>query len=419
MGEHPFVVGLTGPFGSGCTTSSAILAERHGFTVVRLSDVVRKEWEKRNPGQRPLRTDLQSLGDEMRQDSLNPAVLAERAIEGIEHIPGQKLAIDGIRNLGEVDHLRDRFGFGFFLFALECPTSQRWIRLKPAYEGKGEGLEGFRKDDERDRDEEYKFGQQVQLCVDQADVLVNNTDEAGIGKLRDKIAEHLDLLSGKTPRYATPKEIFMNLAYSAAHGSKCLKRQVGAVIVGAPAGEMGDIVGQGFNENPAPTMPCVEEPNYGANWGTGQRGKCYRDMVRADSFNGFVKLGVRCPLCGSLLAVPGGDSPLWKCPACKQDFEKYFWPERAMTLCTAIHAEVAALFAAGRRSRGATLYTTTFPCFQCTEKIILAGIKCIVFNEPYPDVRAGDRMVLAKIETERFDGIRSRRFDEIFARARR
>ena len=35
----------------------------------------------------------------------------------------------------------------------------------------------------------------------------------------------------------------MNLAYSASHGSKCLKRQVGAVLVDAVPNTMGQIVG--------------------------------------------------------------------------------------------------------------------------------------------------------------------------------
>lgn len=38
-----------------------------------------------------------------------------------------------------------------------------------------------------------------------------------------------DVVGGTKPRYARPDEILMNLAYSASHGSKCLKRQVGAV----------------------------------------------------------------------------------------------------------------------------------------------------------------------------------------------
>jgi deoxycytidylate deaminase len=415
---HTLAIGMTGPFGSGCTTASEIMRDRLGFRSIKLSDEIRKEWQRRNGDAAPARSDLQGLGNLMRTDVKEAGVLARRAIENLgDTVNDDRIVIDGIRNVGEIDYLRDRFGTGFFLFALDSNPSERWARLEHVYTRLELGLEDFKKDDERDRDEEHVFGQQVQLCVDQADVLINNTDESGIAALRNALPLYMDLVTGKNPRYATPSEIFMNLAYSAAHGSKCLKRQVGAVIVAGLPGEMGDIVGQGFNENPVPTKPCVEEPAYGAT--DGVRGRCYRDIVRDDSFASFVANGVRCPLCSRPLGEVELGAPRWKCAGCKQDFEKYFWPERAMTLCTAIHAEVAALFAAGRRSRGATLYTTALPCFQCTEKITLAGIKFIVFNEPYPDVRAGERLSLAGIEIERFEGIRSRRFDEIFARARR
>jgi deoxycytidylate deaminase len=89
-----------------------------------------------------------------------------------------------------------------------------------------------------------------------------------------------------------------------------------------------------------------------------------------------------------------------------------------MTWCTAVHAEVAAILAAGHRARGTTLYTTTFPCFQCAEKLAQAGIAAIVFTEPYPDTQAADRLDLAKIKTARFEGVRSSRFHEIFSAVR-
>ena len=52
-----------------------------------------------------------------------------------------------------------------------------------------------------------------------------------------------------------------------------------------------------------------------------------------------------------------------------------------------VHAEMDALTAAGRTGvgfRDATLYTTTFPCHTCTRHIIAAGVKRVVYIEPYP-----------------------------------
>jgi deoxycytidylate deaminase/dephospho-CoA kinase len=412
-----FAIGLTGPFGSGCSyVAEHILGEFLQFKTVKLSSILRTAWYTEGHEQPPQRGDLQRLGDELRQ-STHSGRLAELAVEELEKDSKvfDLVAIDGIRNLGELTYLRNRFGLRFFLFAVDCAKSQRWGRLRAKYENDGLGKADFDADDRRDRDEEVAYGQQVQLCVDRSDVLIDNSDDVTLTELRSKVVAHVNLVTGRSARFATPMEMLMNLAYSAAHASRCLKRQVGAIIVEAEPGKMGAVVGTGFNENPPPTAPCVEEPSYIQPGGT--RGRCYRDMLRAESFAQLAREKRRCPDCGHVITDPG-DSPPWRCKNCRHNLEEFFWPERAMSWCTAIHAEVAALFAAGQRAKGATLYTTTFPCFQCAEKIVQAGISAIVFTEAYPDVKAGYRLDLAKIQIVRFEGVRSSRFHDIFSKTR-
>lgn len=413
-----YAIGLTGPFGSGCTTSAAMLSEFLGFTNTPLSRALRSEWKRVNGDKDPERRALQELGDELRQKN-RAGVLAELAVQEVERDGREhgRIVFDGIRNLGEIDYLRERFGHRFLLFALECPKSHRWERLQPKYEKRGLTQEDFSADDKRDKDEEVAYGQQVQLCVDRSDVLITNDDEVTQQKLRHKLTDYVKLVTGEEPRYATPMETLMNFAYSASHGSKCLKRQVGAVLVAARPGEMGPIVGTGFNENPPQTAACVDEPTYGADVAKGVRGSCYRDILRYESFVELSSLKRLCPVCGTQIAAPA-KTPPWRCTKCGAHLEDYFWPERAMSWCTAIHAEVAALISAGHRAARTTLYTTTFPCFQCAEKIAQAGVNAVVFTEPYPDVKAGYRIELAGIDTKRFEGVRSARFQEIFAKAR-
>lgn len=197
-----------------------------------------------------------------------------------------------------------------------------------------------------------------------------------------------------------------------------MKRQVGAVLVAAPPNEIGEIVGQGFNENPFGTKPCVEEPEYDADPDKGIPGGCYRDVVRYDSFRQLGEMRKRCPNCGGILKVPPNKVPPWRCGHCDVNLEHFFWPERAMSWCTAVHAEVAAIMAAGWKAREATLYTTTYPCFQCAEKIAQARVSNVIFTEPYPDIKAARRLEIAGVDCIRFEGVRSGRFDEIFARAR-
>jgi dephospho-CoA kinase len=40
------VIGLTGAFGSGCTTAAHALRDDRKFVCLRLSDVIREEWKK-------------------------------------------------------------------------------------------------------------------------------------------------------------------------------------------------------------------------------------------------------------------------------------------------------------------------------------------------------------------------------------
>ncbi|MBI3683965.1 MAG: AAA family ATPase [Acidobacteria bacterium] len=413
-------IGLTGPFGSGCTTDARILQERLAYKHYRLSDLLVARWRAENPEKPYSRTDLQLLGNHVREDAGDPGVLAREAIAALERDAEQhaRIAFDGIRNTGEIDVLRNRFGHRFFLFAIECPREQRWKRLEPTYMQRGRTRPDFLDEEQRDGGEEGRYGQQVRLCVFQADVLLRNDDTVPEADLRSKLYGYVGLVTGEQPRYAKPIEILMNLAYSAAHGSKCLKRQVGAVLVDARPGKLGQVVGQGFNENPSPTHPCVEEPRYGAEPTRKVPGRCFRDIVRYDSFVQLSRASRRCPQCGEVLTAPASDVPPWRCRACRVDLEDFFWPERAMTLCTAIHAEVAAMMAAGWRAKGTTLYSTTFPCFQCAEKIVQTGIKYVVYTEPYPDVRAAERLE-DHVEVLPFEGVRSGRFDEIFYRARR
>ena len=58
-----------------------------------------------------------------------------------------------------------------------------------------------------------------------------------------------------------------------------------------------------------------------------------------------------------------------------------------------VHAEMEALLAcarSGRSARDATLYTTTFPCHNCTRHLIAAGISKVIYIEPYAKSKASD-----------------------------
>lgn len=404
------IVGLTGAFGSGCTTAAKYLRDNRRFVPVRLSDSIKAEWSK-DHREDPSRSDLQRLGDELRQKQ-HSGVLVELALSELEKRNSGKLpefvVIDGIRNLGEISYLRDVYGFRFTLTAILASSEARWARIAFNYTDRGLGLSDFVADDQRDQNEETDYGQQVELCVDKADILIDNT-ASSIPEFQKKLFELVDLATGKKTRGATQTEILMNIAFSSAHSSKCIKRHVGAVV----ADPNGQVVSAGYNENPLGTNPCVDEPEY--------QHQCFRDIMRNEHFETLSRKGARCPVCSEKIIFQTG--PPWRCKACadkntKTNLESFFFPDRAMNWCTVVHAEVWAILAAGERARGGVLYTTTFPCAQCAEKIVQSGIAKVVFTEPYPDVYGANRLNLGGIELEQFEGVRSSSFERIFSKTK-
>jgi deoxycytidylate deaminase len=83
----------------------------------------------------------------------------------------------------------------------------------------------------------------------------------------------------------------------------------------------------------------------------------------------------------------------------------------------------------GRSARGAVLYTTTFPCHNCTRHnctrhIIAAGISKVIYIEPYaksrasalhPDEISVDKEEPGKVPFLPFVGVGPRRYFDLFS----
>jgi hypothetical protein len=82
----------------------------------------------------------------------------------------------------------------------------------------------------------------------------------------------------------------------------------------------------------------------------------------------------------------------------------------------------------GRSLKSSTLFVTTFPCHNCTKHILAAGIKRVVYMEPYPKSRAKDlhqneieieKVTSGKVSFLPFLGISPVRYRDIFQKGRR
>ena len=140
-------------------------------------------------------------------------MLVERALEGIGTPLPDRIVVDGIRNVSEVDVLENRFGYSFTLVAVLATAQARWNRIgTERYQDHNLTQLEFSRDDSRDRNEEVAYGQQVELCVDRADVFIDNSPPTDPGRFREKVTDAVDLISRQRLRQPTQSRMYMGPA---------------------------------------------------------------------------------------------------------------------------------------------------------------------------------------------------------------
>lgn len=82
-------------------------------------------------------------------------------------------------------------------------------------------------------------------------------------------------------------------------------------------------------------------------------------------------------------------------------FENVCEDEKGLTKSYVLHAEANAITKIARssnNSNGATLYVTASPCIECAKLIIQAGIRRVIYGEPYRLSEGIDLLKRAGIE---------------------
>ncbi len=167
------VIGLTGTIGSGKDVVRETLEKRFNTASVRLSDLLDQSVLKKR-GITITREVQQDTGDQLRKQYGNH-VLAKIAVGFMKKNNDVKV-IDGIRNPGEVDFLRQQFNEDFKLIAIDAPQQVRFERvMKRNRPIDPKTWEEFIAADERDQGkDEPEYGQQVKRCMEMADVVIQN-----------------------------------------------------------------------------------------------------------------------------------------------------------------------------------------------------------------------------------------------------
>lgn len=320
---------------------------------------------------------MQDFGNKLRETN-GEDYLAKQIVKKIKHNPiCNKWVIDSVRNTHEIDYLRKLPG-KFYLMSIWADKMTRWERVQDYYD-KNQSI--FESDDKRDSDEKVEYGQQVSLCYQMSDVVVLNTKKLYNGSqdyndFKAIIKKYIELFEEKEAFQPNENETLMTMAYANSLRSSCTQRKVGALIID----DCGNVLSSGYNEVPISERSCKME-----------YGKCYRKYLRK-KFDDEID---------DLLSQKEEKDSV------KILFKKNF---KILDYCRALHAEENAIVNIARVGisfpmERATLYTTTYPCNLCANKIAQVGIKRIVYFEPYPMEEAKKILAEHEIIQVPFEGI--------------
>lgn len=282
--------------------------------------------------------------------------------------------IDSIKNQEELELLRTIYRDMLYVVGVFSPLEIRVANLRKR------GL-----DDpkiwtliDRDSGEESKNGQTVRDTFPMSDFFLR-VDRATDIQVTRRVERFLHLMLGTKILTPTPSESAMYAAASAAGNSACLSRQVGAALTDSE----GQVLAIGWNDVPKSGgglyMSYVSseatEENDNRCWNKGG-GKCFNDeekdlLARAVSeFLVEEKIILKNKQTEAAQAIA-------RTPKLRGLIE----------FSRSIHAEMHAILSAARSNgakiSGGKLFVTTYPCHSCARHIIAAGIKEVLYIEPY------------------------------------
>jgi len=185
LDSEKLVVGLAGMPGAGKSVVVNV-AKAHGYGVVVMGDEVREEAERR--GLEPTPENLGRIMLELRRLE-GEAVIAKRCVPKILAVRENKVIVDGIRSLAEVEEFRRNF-LKFTLVAVHAPPETRFRRL--FHRQRSDDPKSWEVFHERDmRELRVGLGNAIAL----ADYMIVN--EEGLEAAKGKAAEILRRIEAK------------------------------------------------------------------------------------------------------------------------------------------------------------------------------------------------------------------------------
>lgn len=362
-------------------------------------------------------------GDQLRKNTSTNAILSYGAAKRIREqrsANNKKRAyiINSLKHPEEVDLLRKVYGQGFYLFGIHADPKRRLHYLT---NDKGltnlEALELTKTDE----DENIIHGQRTRDTYHLADFFINlgkNDDQ-----VKNTVQRFLELILSHPYKNPTFDEFAMFMAFSSSVRSGDLSRQVGAVIA-----KDRQIIATGANDSPMSGggLYWAEIDENSGEVSDRDQGK---DYTRGEDSN----KSEQGEIIKEILTGIGDIEHDTVLPI--DEIKKILEKSRIRDLTEfgrVVHAEMEALLSCSRSAISCAesyLYCTTFPCHNCAKHIIAAGIRRVVYVEPYPKSKAlefySDSIELNTtldmqrksdlVVFEPFTGVGARRFLDFFS----
>jgi deoxycytidylate deaminase len=441
---HPeLVFALIGPAGTDLRATFKHLKKALidlGYRVpkheIRLSKLI-EEFLEESSGHLPEDERISALmeqGTRIREAAGHGGAVALLALAGIGRVRDTEFEgksernayiLHSLKHPEEVSTLRSVYGKGFFAISVYSPREARVDALAARItksrhlDSRGARAKAEQLIEKDELEEGRSLGQDVKDAFPTADLFVDTTDH---DLLQKNIHRFVELLFGHPYHTPTKDEYGMYHAKSAALRSSDLGRQVGASITTEDC----DLIAVGCNDVPRAGggLYWVGDKPDGRDFQLGgDSTNEQREQIIAELLSRFQQAGLLASnqdqiktLVDSLLT---GD---------KKNVLKGTQISSLLEFGRSVHAEMAALIDGARRGvavKGACLYSTTFPCHLCAKHIIAAGIKRVVYIEPYPKSKArdlySDSIVFAptkpsssKVSFEPFVGVAPRQYLDLF-----
>lgn len=120
-------IGLVGTIGAGKDFASDYIVKKHGFQVISMGDLVREEASKQ--GLEHTRENLQNLSRRF-TDKHGSKYWAYKVTEKILELGWEKVVINGMRRVQELEVYREKFASNFKLLLINADPKIRFKRLK-------------------------------------------------------------------------------------------------------------------------------------------------------------------------------------------------------------------------------------------------------------------------------------------------